>query len=467
MLKFLVKAVFFSILLLILISFSGSFFLNKADIGTLKTKDYNDIKEDIDIAFFGSSHSYTAFDPRVFENELGLNAYNYGGGLQNFIVTLPVIKEVIKEKNIRFGVIDIFSTSIMEPPLYDKAANFQYKTLDYLPLSVGKIKAHLELFGKKNLLDIFPMFRRHAKWESIFDSEYVLSEEMDCYKGFSTISMFRKARWERSIRGKKVQHKNELLENRKLTVSQKKYIDDIIEVFQENDIPFLFVSAPIYKRYMDDKYYTYQKLIKEYLKKKEIIFIDYNDLMEELDLGRYDYRDVGHLNTSGALKVSIHLASYIKNNYEFEHSKENKPLGKYNRYFLMDGEYKTALTYRKIKNEELVKSTGAEEIFLYVDDYGRLEVLLIGDEIKGVVMKVEYEISKHEARNIPIQLNKRIKDLKFSYTTRMARPIPYKGNEFKFLTINCDFNEVFNLQIYIGEKAAHSRVLNIENIKFK
>lgn len=480
MIKFSIKAVIFSIIVFILVLCSGKLFLFEW-MPKFKGRDYKSIiqKTGVDIVFFGTSHGQCSYDPRVFENELNVNVFNYGLGNQRLISCMPMINEIINEQKIKIGIVDIFELGVKKiPPKPAKDMSYQYQTLDNVDLSLDKIKTHNKIYGKKNLLDIFPMVRNHSIWyKRVFQTKYFLESQDDYYKGFWTKISFDEKRWKKSKENKKEYYPQKIVEKYKLTKKQKSDINEIVDLFKNKNIPLLFVSGPIHRRYMNNKFYTYQKRIKEYLKEINVPYIDYNDLWDELNLHQYDFRDITHLNTGGALKVSQHLAKYIKKQYNINSDDFiNKEFLFANRYSVLENpNEENTIAYKKIEYTKIKNQTGVDEIIIYKDNYERLEILLVGKKLKDISIKVEYDLQNFMDRNVAKEIRKKIK--KGKYTLKEFLPnkkkgglyngYNFKGKEFKAIIVDCPFMEISNLNILIGKRMPKTSILKIKHLELK
>jgi hypothetical protein len=323
------------------------------------------------------------------------------------------------------------------------------------------------------VLHVFPIIRNHALWKDrLFQLPLYLKDDLNYYKGFRTTNYFNKKTW------KKVNKKNKpkLVDDIQLTFGQKKMIDDMIDVFEEENIPLIFVSAPIFKKSINNDYFTYQQRIKEYLETKNQNFIDYNQLWYELDLHLYDFRDKSHLNTSGALKVSKHLINHIKDSLSITGSNSNiLEKNKHNRFLLMKTHYKDALFYVKIKDTTVIKATGIDEVALYQDQYGRIQLLLLGKDIKKTRIKTEYKMRENETLNLHKNLDKKINKNKYSTNDVLLNlkdgnefnGLQFNGKEFKFHTIDCPFTEIWNLKINFESDEHDVQILKIDHLQLK
>ncbi|WP_421802120.1 hypothetical protein [Flagellimonas sp.] len=466
MLKLTIKGVVFIFICLVVLSFTDRLFVNKG-LYQLKREDYSENKGKVNVAFFGSSHSLCSYDPRIFELELGVNTYNFGVASQRLVTSMPVFHKVIRENDLQLGIVDIFSATLQQPPYNERVAGSQMKTLNHIGLSWSKIKAHNEIFGKENVLNISPTIKNHAGWKDrLFKADFVLTDNVDFYKGFYSSFSFRQPRWEKSIRGKKINKTKRIKKNKKLSEFQKRKIDEVIQLFNDENIDLLFVSSPYHRDYIGDEYFTYQKLIKEYLNIKGVPFIDFNEYWDELKLHKYDFRDLGHLNSRGALKTSKLLADYIKENYDVHNDKLSSEENLNNRYYLINNNLDKAIATIDVKNKKLIKETGVEKIVIYEVMEGRLEMMALGEKnsIKSVKIKVEFDVKNNLKRLFDRYTQKYIKKGRFSYSTRLERGTSYNNKAFKVFKLNYPLKEIKNLEIYLGKKSPNIKIFNTEKL---
>ncbi|RYH76199.1 hypothetical protein EVU94_04360 [Flavobacteriaceae bacterium 144Ye] len=474
MLKFSIKVVIFFTLIFLLVLGSGRLFLDKKNRQYFKNEEYDNNKENFEIAIFGSSHAFSTYDPRIFENELKVNVYNYGAATQNLIITKALIENEIKKRGIKLGIVDIFSATLSEPPFSERESVFQLQTMDYMNLSLDKIKLFNNVFGKDSLLSIFPIIREHALWKDrVFQTDYYLKNEIDYYKGFYTQIDFDKKKWIKNADDAREYKNQKLKENIQLTTYQKNVIDDIINLFKSKNTALIFVSAPMHKKYLNDNYYTFQKRIKEYLKDKNVPFIDYNELWDELEFHTFDFRDIDHLNLSGAVKVSQHLSAYTKSHFKLNESDEIV-LSK-NRYTILDNPNKIANAIQhELVNKKVKEQTGIDKLIIYKDNYDRLEILIVGKSLKDISIKASYDIQENTKRQLAKDIQKNINKGKYSKKEFLQnrkklgtyKGMQYQGNEFKAFVIDCPFNEIRNFNVTIGAKSPTYEILKIEKLKF-
>ena len=461
-------AVIFALLLA-----SGSLFEDKRKLQSFKFDEYGDIGESPDIAIFGSSHAYSTYDSKMLEHELGVKVFNFGAPVQNLQLTKLFAQEVLEQGNLKLGIIDLFHTGLEIPPFTDRVASFQYESLDYLNLTTDKIRLHNYFYGKKRVLNIFPAIRDHVLWDERFlQPDYTLSRDVEYNKGFKTDLYFDRDAWKRLSKGRAQTDSPGIDQEIQLSPEQKRMIDELITVFENHKVPLLFTSSPIHRKYMDSTYFTYQYRIRTYLEKAGVEFIDYNRLWDELEIHLYDFKDLTHVNSSGALKVSKHLTAYIQKAYPEFQSKSTPPLppDPTNRFYQMDSGFKDALAYVKVSDSLLRRKTGVEELALFKDGYGRLEILLMGKELREINLRATYEMLPQEARNLPKTISNRITENKYLQKTYLRDlksegqygGSQYKTTEFKVVKVDCPFSNIRNLKIFIGQKRPETMVLRIK-----
>ncbi len=115
------------------------------EINRLKKENNNQF----DIAFFGNSYVYTAYDPTIIKNELGLRAIHVNSASQVLETSLIIANRVIKENNFKYVVLDVSDNSLLRPPkTKEKSWYFQTLALQEIPFSFHKLCAINNYFPK-------------------------------------------------------------------------------------------------------------------------------------------------------------------------------------------------------------------------------------------------------------------------------------------------------------------------------
>lgn len=139
----------------------------------------------------------------------------------------------------------------------------------------------------------------------------------------------------------------------KMTEKTREYLEKIILLAQENDVPLLLVSAPYMGVLEDKEIYNQVELVAETY---GVEFIDFNEHYTDIGLDlKWDFAEWSHLNYSGSEKYTQYLGKLIEENYEVSDRRGDA------RY---DSWEKNARFYEKqAANVALIKSENKEEYF--------------------------------------------------------------------------------------------------------
>ena len=423
-------------------------------------KTINDYREntDLEIGIFGSSHAYSSYDPRVFESELGVTAFNFGGPAQRLASTEAVAEMVLARSDLKIAVIDIFSMSINEID-NEYSKNLQLKTLDYLPPSLKKLETINSIFDFDQLpYAISPTLRNHLNWHDLngfdFKRKIFFRKFDDFYKGFMSLNQTSdNAEWKSFLTQYKGKSNASTIE--KLNTEEKEKIDRIIEIFQKENVEILFVNAPSYISDYDAQYRAYSKLIRDYIVEKNINFIDFNLLRDSLGLDKVHFRNPNHLNPKGALVVSKYLSDYINKNYEIQ--KGIKGPGEFlnNRYAHIKDNFKNTFFRKVLQGKDTLYAQGITSVNLFQVNQNRYEVLFeySSDEIKKIPLKVEYNIQERDLLALPEEdLN--VEDNKaLTYDVLdEADLIKYMGKNYLVFQFNYPDSKFDDVKLSFGSK---------------
>lgn len=416
--RFIFKIVLLLVLVLLGLKITDRMFPTRVFLeDTLKV--FKKSEEAFQIMFFGSSHAYCSYDPRVFETELGVNAIVFSSGAQRLTTTNFIIQETVKKNKPELIVVDIFVNSIGTYKS-EKQYQFQMQALDHFPTTFKKIELIHTNYGLSSLpKSLSSTLRFHNKWTKLgfedYTRELYLAPRHDFYNGFKTTltkfsdSVGRAAR--------EIQNSANRTPPDSLTQEEKQGIDALIETLRDTGAEFMFVNAPSLISEMNPRYEGYTQLIKSYIEEKGVSFLDINAKADSLGLTREYYRDPDHLNQKGALIVSEFLANYISSKYtlstatfsnthlnRYQHIKENfvnTPY--YNRF--------DSLTIQKnsIKGAAMYKATGHKyEVLLELKDTVfnpfevKFEYLDNGDPKSYVMQLTEQDVIEYRGRKFAI-----------------------------------------------------------------
>ena len=458
MIQFIFKGVLLFVLVAaVLVQVDPYFQTNFGYRDTIKA--YQDVdKENLSIVFLGNSHSYSSFDQRIVEKELGASSMNLGAGAQRLLVTKVVADMVLKDAQPDLAVINIFKVSLDEPNNDDFKA-YSLHSLDFLPLSSEKIEAMNQIFSWDELPTAYSeTLRNHTKWPNIKDKNYPLyyRGNQDFYRGFSTYRIKFDAKTY-----DKFKKKYEVLKapTKSLSSKEKKRIDEIISIFKNKKIPRLFVNAPSYIYDVSISHRTHAQLVAAYLESKGETFLEFNIIKDSIGLDKSHYRNPNHLNTNGAIIASQYLVTYLKDSLQFKKTKQSPTL-ETNRYYNLSVANEKLLFQKKWDSSTTQNLFGLEGAKLYKMNTNRYEIIfpLQHDTVGNQPFRLEYDITKDIYKKLKrikqpqINFNKGFTKAVYYGTFSNKDIINYNGKNFVVFPFFTPLEKLKNVSFHAGEK---------------
>lgn len=240
----------------------------------------NEKENTIDLLVLGDSESYTSVSPVDLWRDHGVTAYICGQSAQKIQETYYMLKTALENQNPRLVALE---TNVL----------FRAQTGGQ-GIEEGLIQA-----GNY----YFPIFRHHDIWKPLmFGKQYAEAS----FKGFAMRDTIE------SYKGGEYMQKTD--RTTQISDQVKDYMEEIISLCNENDVPLFLYSAPSPVNYN----YSKHNAVKKYAAEKGLPYLNLNLKTEELGIDwKTDTFDKGdHLNLSGAKKVTDYLGKYWTNNYE-------------------------------------------------------------------------------------------------------------------------------------------------------
>lgn len=267
-----------------------------------------------DVVFFGTSQSYCTFNPAVFD-EYDLKTYNRGRQQQTMDYTYYYVKDALDAADIDVVVLELFGMFYDEGDERFGSESIRESSLGDFRYSSVKVEALQDCVPQElHFGYLFPLDKYHTNWEkwnftsgetlynSLFSPYYTEDSERG-YIQWSAANWF----W--------IEDPN-LYTNcyEEVYKENLRYLDMIYDLCKEADAKLVLVKGPLPAF---DTMFGKSNTIAAWAQLKGIDFINYMNIPEELALDEFtDSVDGGtHLNTSGAEKVSRHLAEYLRSTY--------------------------------------------------------------------------------------------------------------------------------------------------------
>ena len=329
---------------------------------TLSIKEAREMKADTMEAFFlGTSHIKCAVTPMYIYQKNGLITYNMATSGQALEVSLFLAEEVFKRQSPKVLVLDASNFFFKEANIQ----SFYREVMDSFPWSFSSDKFRLihsyikEKYrgtettpGRKDLVrdwigSLVPFYYYHSRWNELLESDF--SFPLKCYylKGYRMSPCVEAADTDIHAMNEEAallrEHENRITtaydhgrkttrkENKELycvsvTEKDEQLLQELRDLCNRNHCRLLVTKVPVlkYPREYDaawtrDKYTEVKRVTSK-------LGVDYLDLYYDVDVGIDWSEDSidggGHLNISGAQKVSAFLGNYLIDHYGLQPGKD-------------------------------------------------------------------------------------------------------------------------------------------------
>lgn len=289
---------------------------------TYLNQDYKKIKknhEKIDLIFFGSSRIYCTFNPKIFEQELGIdNVINAASSMQSTRSTYYTLKDCIERFHPKTVILGITWDSLVNDEYDPRGELIAADRMKF----INKLKLYKSIKADNNLLYMINAYRYRNRfsWETIKNYLYNLDDiikgeiEPDTseygyyyYKGFPCFT-------DSIPQGNIVYEKSEFSVD-SLNDVKMDYIKKCIELCRENDINLIGVEGvtSMSTLYSVKGYDEFNKYFEDYFAKYGYEFHNLNYLKNREELIPDTFmKDEGHLNYDGANIISPIYAKILK-----------------------------------------------------------------------------------------------------------------------------------------------------------
>lgn len=278
---------------------------------------YKQEKNTVDVLCLGSSHTYTNINPAVLWDEYGMASYNLAGSNQPLWNSYYYFKEALKYQTPELVVLDVYRA--IETEDYQEEARIVMNTFGLRYSKDWTENLKVSLSPKASYMDYFLRFPvYHSRYQELKQMDfkrYNGDVNRENYKGFNTKSI------STTVFGE-FPDVSSVTEVGEMTEKTQEYLEKIILLAQENDVPLLLVSAPYMGGVLEDKeIYNQVELIAE---SYGVEFIDFNEHYTDIGLDlEQDFAEWSHLNYGGSEKYTRYLGKYITENYNVSDRRGN------------------------------------------------------------------------------------------------------------------------------------------------
>lgn len=319
MIKKILSAICFFGILIGLFHLSSVMLFEKQHFGTAKNIAHEDA-ETIDVFFVGASHIFYGVNPMEIWDRTGIAGYNLTTHQQPLWSSKLLLRHALKRQSPKLIVLDVLMATNFARPLLgtEQGTNMTHLALDPVPLSIQKVKGVLETDAINQKGEILlPMILNHSRlqqgllgWD---DFHFFTGDRSHPMKGYNYTENIISYEPPAVIPGG----------THELPEGMEEVLVDFIAFCREEKLPLLFIKTPLVG---NEEMYQQINYIGQIAEANDVPFLDFNHLNDEigLDYGT-DFADSGHLNVSGADKVSVYLADYLQAHYDLpDHRGESR-----------------------------------------------------------------------------------------------------------------------------------------------
>lgn len=299
----LVRGCVFAVILIALLAAAG-YWVRPAGIdgSILRVKAFHSLKPDTaEVIVYGSSRAMRSIDPKILYEEYGIGAYNYAGNWQKINTTAMFIHDSLQTQKPKVALVEVKNVAHLT---WDTELNGELYYTREVPWSLNKMKYLSQCFRnvpERYISYVLPVFALHENWQAALSREKnkrTMNTVLENY-GFAPSNSVREITFGTTANA------------RQLGEQSLAILDSIVEECHAAGTDVVFYVAP-----SSNKFY-YVQAMDEYAKEHGCVFLD--GYMRKNEIGiipTTDYKDLYHLNKSGAEKMTRYIGRYLSDNYD-------------------------------------------------------------------------------------------------------------------------------------------------------
>ncbi|PQB05483.1 hypothetical protein [Aureitalea marina] len=322
MIKLLLKSLLFSAVFLLLLHFVvDPLFVTRSpfQMAMGEIKDYQ--KDEVGIIFAGSSHVYTTYNPEIIDAELKTTSFNLGSGAQRMKTTVGLVDQMTQRYQPEYVIVDVFP-GLVYLDKGEKSRSLQVNVIDQMQPGSETLDLIETYYQPRELTSVLsPTIRNHHEWDT-----RLLHRDRD------------EARLKRNVRGYGSSNRSLFNSNNDTIEELKKYADfnagifayssdeakrwpqhwplliELNEMLKERGIRLIFTTTPYINWNQNKDFVQYTSKVRKISDSLGVTYLNFVDVIDQLDLEFEDFRDYGHLNNKGAQKASEYFVQFFKQN---------------------------------------------------------------------------------------------------------------------------------------------------------
>lgn len=277
-----------------------------------------DIKEPVDVMFFGTSHVIDGVLPCELWGNYGISSYNFGNNAARIPLTYWMMENVLDYQVPKLVVVDCsyLSSDTKTSTTLQQAHN----VLDAFPLTKTKRAAIDDLFEEEEKLEfLWPFSVYHTRWSELTKADFVVE-----YNGELGATPKNEvavpAEYAKLAEGTKLSGETLAME----------YLGRLIESCKARGVEVLLTYLPCPA---DSKRQKEANSAYDIAEKYGVNYINFLELENVVNYNT-DCSDAdSHLNASGAKKVTGYLGEYILAHYDISDRREEAEFSAWNKNY--------------------------------------------------------------------------------------------------------------------------------------
>lgn len=272
------------------------------------------VEEDqVDLLVLGSSHGYASFDSNYIWGEYGITSYCMCSQAQSVATSYYLLKEALEYQSPKVVLLE--SYTFCDDKLY-RSLSAVRSAFDGVRLGTAKMEMIDDFLSEasfaKKLTYYLPFIKYHSRWSELSDHDIHVKSYLHGSKLSKTVIT------------------NEAPEIPKGTREPGEtsfaYFEKIADLCEQNNIDLVVYAAP-FNCETTEKYKIRQKTnnaLEILLEEMGIPFLYYQKTGEaDIDWSA-DFRDVQHMNSYGALKITKCIGEYMVEQYHLPDHRQDE-----------------------------------------------------------------------------------------------------------------------------------------------
>ncbi len=299
-------------------------------------------EEELDVVFFGNSHSYVSFDTRLL-TEVGIKSVHVGGSGEHFPSTYYNVIEVLQYKKPKFVVIELNSLFYKADFNNEKVIYYTSENLYGMKYSINRFREMRATIDSDNYIHaLFPQIRHHDNWKKFHqwkDNFIFNQKKVNITRGFVAVDrIIPDEDWNQDVmQNRNLIYATEEIEPKEIPAENLVLFKKLLAYCDSMGVEVLLAKAPV----VHSEWKGFSKAVEELALQFGKSVVDYNLLCDKLVFEQSDFRDIWHANSFGAQKITNHfLSEVLVKKYHMWPDFTNTMLPKDSSVVLEDGTYR-------------------------------------------------------------------------------------------------------------------------------